>query len=62
MSWLHGRGKPWAFDVSFRNSVAENIRGVVHQAETMACKIERDEVCFQVRMDTTFSQPVFRRL
>jgi hypothetical protein len=49
MTWLNGRGKPWAVDISFRNSVAENIRGVVHQAETMACKIEREEVPFSTR-------------
>ncbi|KDQ64542.1 hypothetical protein JAAARDRAFT_28186 [Jaapia argillacea MUCL 33604] len=44
MTWLHGRGKPWnAQDISFRNNVAMNIDGVVKRAETMACKIEREQ-------------------
>lgn len=43
MTWLHGRGKPWTFDLSFRTNVAENIKGVVKKAETMACKLEREQ-------------------
>jgi|HubBroStandDraft_1064217.scaffolds.fasta_scaffold1700189_1 transformation/transcription domain-associated protein len=43
-TWLHGRGKPWTFDVSYRASVAANIDGVVKRAETMACKLEREQV------------------
>ena len=46
MTWLHGRGKPWTFDLSFRTNVAENIKGVVKRAETMACKLEREQVRF----------------
>ena len=44
MTWLHGRGKPWTFDLSFRTSVAESIKGVVTRAETLACKLEREQV------------------
>ena len=44
MTWLHGRHKPWMFDLSFRQNVAQNIDGVVKRAETMACKVERETV------------------
>ena len=44
MTWLHSRGKPWTFDLSFRTSVAESIKGVVGRAETLACKLEREQV------------------
>lgn len=44
MTWLHGRGKPWTFDLSFRTSVADSIKGVVTRAETLACKLEREQV------------------
>jgi len=44
MTWLHGRGKPWTFDLAFRQNVALNTEGVVKRAETMSCKIERDQV------------------
>ena len=43
MTWLHTRGKPWTFDLSFRTSVAESIKGVVTRAETLACKLEREQ-------------------
>lgn len=44
MTWLHGRGQPWTFDVSFRTNCTANIEGVVKRAEVMACKLERDQV------------------
>lgn len=44
MTWMHGKGHPWTFDVTFRTSCAANIEGVVKRAETMACKIERETV------------------
>ncbi|TFY82719.1 hypothetical protein EWM64_g1298 [Hericium alpestre] len=43
MTWLHGRGKPWTFDLSFRQNVAMNTDGIVKRAETLACKIEREQ-------------------
>ncbi|KAH8105847.1 hypothetical protein BXZ70DRAFT_396929 [Cristinia sonorae] len=43
MTWLHGRGKPWNFDVSFRTNVAGIVEGVVKKAETLACKVEREQ-------------------
>ena len=47
MTWLHQhhRGKVPQIDMSFRLNVATNIEGVVKRAETMACKIEREQVC-----------------
>lgn len=42
MTWMHGKGHPWTFDLSFRTSCAANIEGVVKRAEIMACKIERE--------------------
>jgi transformation/transcription domain-associated protein len=44
MTWLHGRGKAWTLDMSLRVHVAANIDGVVKRAETVACKVERDQV------------------
>ncbi|THH10763.1 hypothetical protein EW146_g8270 [Bondarzewia mesenterica] len=43
MTWLfgHRRGEI-AFDLPFRQSVAQNIEGVVTRAEAMACKTERE--------------------
>ncbi|KAI0053544.1 FAT-domain-containing protein [Auriscalpium vulgare] len=43
MTWMHGKGKPWTFDLTFRQNVAANIDGVVKRAETVACKIEREQ-------------------
>lgn len=48
MTWQHGRGKPWTFDLSFRTNVANMIEGVVKRAETMACKPEREQVKLQL--------------
>lgn len=44
MTWLHGRGQPWTFDISFRTNCASNIENVVKRAEVMACKLERDQI------------------
>ncbi|KAF7352758.1 hypothetical protein MVEN_01242100 [Mycena venus] len=41
MTWLRGRSTNT--DVNFRKLVAANIDGVVKRAETMACKIEREQ-------------------
>ncbi|KAJ7276442.1 hypothetical protein B0H12DRAFT_1227571 [Mycena haematopus] len=41
MTWMRGRGT--SNDVNFRKFVAANIDGVVKRAETMACKIEREQ-------------------
>ncbi|KAF5387961.1 hypothetical protein D9615_000446 [Tricholomella constricta] len=42
-SWMAMRNQPWQVDVHFRQSVAAIIDGVVKRAETMACKIEREQ-------------------
>ncbi|KAF8076441.1 hypothetical protein FPV67DRAFT_1558921 [Lyophyllum atratum] len=42
-SWLAMRNQPWQVDMLFRQSVAANIDGVVKRAETMACKLEREQ-------------------
>ena len=52
MTWLHGRGQPWTFDVSFRTNCAANIDGVVKRAEVMACKLERDQVRMSSNLQT----------
>ena len=41
---MHQRGKSWKIDFSFRQHVAMNIDGVVKRAETLACKLEREQV------------------
>ncbi|EPQ59490.1 hypothetical protein GLOTRDRAFT_136350 [Gloeophyllum trabeum ATCC 11539] len=44
ITWLHLRNKPWnAADITFRNHVAANIDAIVKKAETMACKVEREQ-------------------
>lgn len=46
MTWLHQhhRGKVPQIDLTFRSQVAQNIDSVVKRAETMACKLEREQV------------------
>lgn len=34
---------PWAPDLKFRHAVLANLEAVVKRAETMACKIEREQ-------------------
>jgi len=46
--WMTMRGRPMQIDHVFRQSVSANIDGVVKRAETMACKIERDQVGFRL--------------
>ena len=47
--WFQMRGKALAFDISFRKHVAANIDSMVARAELMACKIEREQVCYTER-------------
>ncbi|KAJ8698457.1 transcription-associated protein 1 [Pleurotus ostreatus] len=42
-AWLMARGRPWTVDAQFRQLVSLNIDGVVKRAETLACKIEREQ-------------------
>ncbi|KAI0335467.1 atypical/PIKK/TRRAP protein kinase [Cubamyces sp. BRFM 1775] len=55
MTWLHQhhRGKVPQIDMSFRLNVATNIEGVVKRAETMACKIEREQALQPGSQNTT---------
>lgn len=41
---MASRQKPWSPDVNFRNSVAANIDNIVKKVETLACKVEREQV------------------
>ncbi|KAG5637374.1 hypothetical protein H0H81_004799 [Sphagnurus paluster] len=43
-SWMALRNQPFQVDMLFRQSVGANIDGIVKRAETMACKIEREQV------------------
>lgn len=43
ISWLSMRGRTWTVDQFFRQSVTANIDGIVKRAETMACKLEREQ-------------------
>ncbi|KAI0650812.1 atypical/PIKK/TRRAP protein kinase [Trametes meyenii] len=49
MTWMHQqhRGKAIQIDMNFRLSVTNNIDNVVKRAETMACKLERDQALQQ---------------
>jgi hypothetical protein len=47
------RGKAFAFDLTFRKHVAANIDSMVNRAELMACKIEREQVCYIDRLSET---------
>jgi transformation/transcription domain-associated protein len=40
------RGRAWTVDQFFRQSVTANVDGIVKRAETMACKMEREQVHF----------------
>lgn len=42
--WLQLRNKSTTFDLAFRKHVASCIDNMVHKAELMACKIEREQV------------------
>jgi transformation/transcription domain-associated protein len=42
------RQRAWTVDQFFRQSVTANIDGIVKRAETMACKIEREQVHFML--------------
>ncbi|PCH41022.1 hypothetical protein WOLCODRAFT_151061 [Wolfiporia cocos MD-104 SS10] len=44
MTWLHRQRKPWSFDISFRQMMAITSDAIVKRAETMACKVEREQV------------------
>jgi hypothetical protein len=46
MTWLHAQKRHGQLELGgFRNVVATAIDGVVKRAETMACKVEREQVC-----------------
>ncbi|OBZ70424.1 Transcription-associated protein 1 [Grifola frondosa] len=56
ITWLHQhhRGKmPTPIDSSFRKQVATCIEGVVKRAETMACKVEREQAGQSTQNPTT---------
>ncbi|KNZ81468.1 Transcription-associated protein 1 [Termitomyces sp. J132] len=42
-SWMAMRNQPWQADGIFKQSVSANIEGVVKRAESMACKLEREQ-------------------
>ncbi|KAG6837441.1 hypothetical protein H0H93_009535 [Arthromyces matolae] len=42
-AWMAMRNQPWSTDGIFRQSVAANTEGIVKRAESMACKIEREQ-------------------
>ncbi|KAK7060621.1 transcription-associated protein 1 [Paramarasmius palmivorus] len=43
MAWLSTRSLPMVVDLVFRQNVANMIDGVVSRAETVACKVEREQ-------------------
>lgn len=46
VTWCHGQKRPWTHDLQFRVNAAALIESLVKKAETMACKAEREQVCF----------------
>lgn len=44
VNWFSICARPWTFDAEFRKSVAAHTEQIVEKAETMACKLERDNV------------------
>ena len=46
MTWMHShyRGRAPQIDMNFRIHVAGNIEAIIKRAETMACKLEREQV------------------
>ncbi|KAG6890347.1 hypothetical protein C0992_002172 [Termitomyces sp. T32_za158] len=47
-SWMAMRNQAWQTDAIFRQSVSANVDGVVKRAESMACKIEREQAVTNV--------------
>ncbi|KAF9485316.1 hypothetical protein BDN70DRAFT_848082 [Pholiota conissans] len=41
-TWLSIRGRPWHIDGDFKKNVASHTEQIVKKAETMACKLERE--------------------
>ncbi|KAF8974524.1 hypothetical protein BDZ97DRAFT_2053099 [Flammula alnicola] len=41
-TWLTMRGRPWQVDGDFRKHITAHTEQIVKRAETMACKLERD--------------------
>jgi transformation/transcription domain-associated protein len=52
MAWLAARDanapKPPTYDLAFKTGVQTNIDMIVKRAETMACKLERDQVLYGI--------------
>ncbi len=44
MTWMHQHKKAPQIDMAFRQGVTANIESIIKRAETMACKLERDQV------------------
>ena len=44
MTWMHQHKKGPQIDMAFRAAVSHNIEVIIKRAETMACKLERDQV------------------
>lgn len=50
MTWMHThyRGRVPQIDMNFRIHVAGNIEAIIKRAETMACKLEREQVSYKM--------------
>ena len=44
MTWNAIRQRPSPVDLAFRQHVSQNIDHIIKRAETMACKLEREQV------------------
>ncbi|KAG6831589.1 hypothetical protein H0H92_009062 [Tricholoma furcatifolium] len=42
-AWMALRNQPWATDAAFKQSVSSNVDSIVKRAESMACKLEREQ-------------------
>ncbi|KAI3612149.1 histone acetylase complex subunit [Moniliophthora roreri] len=58
IAWLAQRNMPLVVDLAFRQHVTNMVEGVVHRAETVACKVEREQALQNVPMSTPVMQTV----
>jgi hypothetical protein len=46
ITWLQARNRTWTVDLAFRTNVQVNIETIMKRIDTMGCKIEHEQVCY----------------
>ncbi|RPD67165.1 atypical/PIKK/TRRAP protein kinase [Lentinus tigrinus ALCF2SS1-7] len=58
MTWMHQHKKGPQIDMAFRTAVSLNIENIIKRAETMACKLERDQALQQTNPQNVNTTPI----